>query len=150
MAERLYRSRKKRVIGGVAGGLGDYLNIDPVIIRIFMVIMLLLKGIGILVYIIMWIVIPEEPVESNIETSGSSSESPETESTTGAEINPEYQKSSRGRTVFGTILILIGLLFLSERFIPTIHFMDLFPIIFILFGAGLIWNSFRKQNGGKI
>lgn len=148
MAERLFRSRRKRVIGGVAGGLGDYLNVDPVIIRIMMVVLTLLNGIGVLIYIIMWIVIPEELRETNFETSGSSSQNPVNETTETSEAEPVYSSNTRGRTVFGGILIFIGLIFLSERYIPAVNLRDLFPLVFIVLGAGLIWNSFKKQNNG--
>ncbi|NOX64363.1 MAG: PspC domain-containing protein, partial [Chlorobi bacterium] len=62
MRERLYRSRTNRIFGGVAAGLGDYLNIDPIIVRVLFVGSIFLSGIGILLYIILWIVVPEENV----------------------------------------------------------------------------------------
>jgi phage shock protein PspC (stress-responsive transcriptional regulator) len=58
-ARRIYRNPDDRVLGGVCGGLGAYLGIDPVIVRILFVIFILLFGIGFLIYIILWIVIPE-------------------------------------------------------------------------------------------
>jgi len=55
---RIYRDPDDRVIGGVCSGLGAYLGIDPVIVRILFVLFLIF-GIGFLVYIILWIVVPE-------------------------------------------------------------------------------------------
>ncbi|MFA5406761.1 MAG: PspC domain-containing protein [Candidatus Nanoarchaeia archaeon] len=55
----LTRSKTNRVIAGVCGGLGDYFNIDPVVIRILWVLFSLLGGSGIFAYIIAWVVIPE-------------------------------------------------------------------------------------------
>ena len=60
MDKRLFRSKKDRMIGGVCGGLAEYLNIDPAIVRIVAALLMLTWGTGILLYIIMWIVIPEE------------------------------------------------------------------------------------------
>ncbi|MBN1966040.1 MAG: PspC domain-containing protein [Anaerolineae bacterium] len=60
--KRLYRSRSNRMISGVCGGLGDYLSIDPTLIRLFFVLMFFGVGTGPLLYFIMWIVVPEEPV----------------------------------------------------------------------------------------
>lgn len=60
--ERLYRSRSNRVIAGVAGGLGEYLQIDPVIIRVIWILLFFAGGSGLLLYIIGWILIPERPV----------------------------------------------------------------------------------------
>ncbi len=61
-AKRLYRSRKHKMLGGVCGGLAEYLGIDPTIVRIAWIVISLFPLIpGILVYIIAWIVIPREP-----------------------------------------------------------------------------------------
>lgn len=59
--KRLYRSRRNRMIGGVAGGLAEYLDTDPTIIRLAFALSILLGGAGIIAYLIMWIVMPEEP-----------------------------------------------------------------------------------------
>ncbi len=61
--KRLYRSQKERMIGGVCGGLGDFFNVDPIIFRLIFVLMLLGAGSGVLVYIVMMLIIPEEPIE---------------------------------------------------------------------------------------
>ncbi len=55
--KRLYRDMDDRILGGVCSGLGAYLNLDPVIVRVIFIIATL-SGISILVYLIMWIVIP--------------------------------------------------------------------------------------------
>ena len=58
--KRLYRSRHERVFGGVCGGIGEYLNVDPVVVRlIWVVLTLLTMFMGIIVYLIAWIIIPE-------------------------------------------------------------------------------------------
>lgn len=60
--KRLYRSRKERVLAGVCGGIGQYLGIDPVIIRLLWVIFTLLSmGFGLLLYLAAWLIVPEEP-----------------------------------------------------------------------------------------
>jgi phage shock protein C len=62
MSKRLYRSKTDRKIGGVCGGLAEYFNIDPTIVRIIFVILLLPGGLpGFIPYIILWIVVPEGP-----------------------------------------------------------------------------------------
>jgi len=58
--KKLYRSKKDRIIAGVCGGIGEYLDVDPTLIRLLWV-LLALEGIGIVGYIIAWIIIPEEP-----------------------------------------------------------------------------------------
>lgn len=59
--KRLYRSRKERIIGGVCGGLGNYFNVDPVFTRLIWAVLFFFGGIGLLAYIIAWIIVPEEP-----------------------------------------------------------------------------------------
>jgi phage shock protein C len=58
--KKLFRSRNNRKIAGVCGGLGDYFNIDPTLVRILFLIFLLFGGGGFLLYIICWIAVPEE------------------------------------------------------------------------------------------
>lgn len=60
MDNRLLRSEQDRILGGVCGGLARYLNIDVVLIRLFFVVFTLVGGIGPLVYIIMWIIVPSD------------------------------------------------------------------------------------------
>lgn len=60
--KRLYRSRKNRILGGVCGGLGDYFDVDPTLIRLVWVVLTLASlGIGILAYLIAWFIIPRNP-----------------------------------------------------------------------------------------
>lgn len=58
---RLYRSNKDRVVAGVSGGLGEYFELDPVWIRIAFVLLTLGGGSGILIYLVMWLLIPTAP-----------------------------------------------------------------------------------------
>jgi phage shock protein C len=58
--KRLKRSKTNKVIAGVCGGVGEYFNVDPVIIRIIMLILVLGAGTGVVAYLIAWLVIPEE------------------------------------------------------------------------------------------
>jgi phage shock protein C len=59
--KRLYRSGRDKILGGVCGGLAEYLNVDPVLIRLLWVIFSLVYGVGVLAYILAWIVIPRNP-----------------------------------------------------------------------------------------
>ena len=66
--KRLYRSRTEKILGGVCGGLGGHFDIDPTIIRlVWAVVTVLSVGMGILIYLIAWIIIPESPVESPVQ-----------------------------------------------------------------------------------
>jgi phage shock protein PspC (stress-responsive transcriptional regulator) len=59
--KRLYRSTSDRMVAGVCGGLAAYLDLDPTLVRILWVIVVLFGGFGVLLYLIMWIIVPEAP-----------------------------------------------------------------------------------------
>ncbi|MBM3291989.1 PspC domain-containing protein [Candidatus Bathyarchaeota archaeon] len=56
---KLYRSSHNRILAGVCGGLGEYFNVDPTLVRLIWVVFTLLYGVGLLAYLVAWIVIPE-------------------------------------------------------------------------------------------
>ena len=58
--KKLYRSTKNRVLGGVCGGLGEYFDIDPSLVRLLWLVIVFMGGGGVLIYIILWIILPEE------------------------------------------------------------------------------------------
>ncbi len=64
--KKLYRSRSDRMVAGVAGGLAEYFSIDPTIVRLAFVLLALMGGPGLIIYIIMWIVVPEAPMGSGL------------------------------------------------------------------------------------
>ncbi len=62
MSKKLYRSVDNKVIAGVCGGLGKYFDVDPIIFRVLFFILLLPGGLpGLVPYVVMWVVVPEEP-----------------------------------------------------------------------------------------
>ena len=83
--KKLYKSRKNKMIGGVCGGLAEYLNMDPTIVRIIAGILCLVKGLGVLVYLIMCIVMPYNDEDFSDD---------DTENLKSANIDPEEEKKS--------------------------------------------------------
>jgi phage shock protein C len=75
--KRLYRSRKERMIAGVCGGLGEYFGIDPTLVRILFVVGMLMGGPGLLAYLILLIVVPEEPIATLSDSQPSPSDEEE-------------------------------------------------------------------------
>jgi phage shock protein C len=90
---RLHRSRRDSVIFGVCGGLGEYFGIDPVLFRIGFVLVTLAGGAGLLAYIILAIVLPEEGAEASGQ--------------------PVLRRDSR--QIGGLVLIGLGLLFVASN-----------------------------------
>ncbi len=74
--KQLYRSKTDRVLGGVAGGLGKYFDVDSTLIRIIFLILFFSGGSGILLYLILWLIVPshqgkkiaaDETIKENVE-----------------------------------------------------------------------------------
>ncbi len=63
MSKRLYKSEDNRILCGVCGGIGEYLGIDPTLVRLVWVLITLAAGAGVLLYIIAAIIIPREPLD---------------------------------------------------------------------------------------
>jgi phage shock protein C len=142
----LYRSRKDRVFGGVAGGIAHSLNTDPAIVRLIFALLVIAAGGGLLLYLILWIAIPEEPLEFYQQSSASESAKPPDETTTQESPGPQPYyppRRNNGALIFGLILIAIGAIFLIDRFLPNIHlhFHDFWPFIVVIAGIALIVSS---------
>ena len=58
---KLYRSRTNRRVAGVCGGLAEHFNMDATLIRVLFVVLAILGGSGFIIYIAMWIIVPQEP-----------------------------------------------------------------------------------------
>lgn len=148
---RLYRSSSSSVIGGVCGGLAEYLNADAVIFRVLFVLALLIGGGGLLLYIILWIVIPLKAapiINSTTNTSNMENfdKNPEPKK---QESGKEKMKKNDGNLWGGMILITLGALFLIDRFVPRIDFGDLWPLILIVIGVVLILRNYQKPEEEK-
>ena len=62
--KRIYRSNTDRRIGGVCGGLGEYFDVDPTFVRVIFILLTLLSlGLGVIGYILIWMIIPRKPKE---------------------------------------------------------------------------------------
>lgn len=71
--KKLFRSADDRMLGGVAGGLADYLGVTPLITRILFIALVIFGGSGILVYLLLWMIIPRDPLpELSMDDTGRS------------------------------------------------------------------------------
>ena len=64
--KKLYRDRENRVLAGICGGIGKYMDTDPSVIRLVTLILIIFGGLSLWVYIIFWLIIPQEPRKFNI------------------------------------------------------------------------------------
>ena len=147
MPKRLYLSRKNKVIAGVAGGIAEYLDVDPVLIRIAFIIAIFAGGSGILAYIIAWIIIPEQPKEETMTTPIETPPPPQpSQASQPPPLEPKPEpRPSRGSVVGGAILIVLGLLFLGHNFLPDFNFIDYWPLILVVIGGSLIYKSLQSK-----
>lgn len=149
----LFRSRTDSVISGVSGGLGKYFNTDPVIFRILFVVLTFLAAGGVLAYIILWIVMPLEPVNFTYDEPYFKDRSPSSEGNSGEEKqdsgNPykvrDFKPRNDGSLIVGIVLITLGGMFLVSRIVPYIHFRDIWPVILIVVGLVIIGGSLRPK-----
>ncbi len=165
-SQRLYRSETDKIIGGVCGGLAEYFQVDPVIIRLIFVLLGIFHGIGVITYIVMLIIVPKKSDIRNNPTNFSPEEEPEI---VDAEIIDETEETEtektfndkktektnstphakthnfEGKTALGIALVVIGGVILLERIFPVLTFRLLVPIVLI--GLGLY---FLFDNKGRI
>jgi phage shock protein C len=145
---RLYRSRTDTVIGGVAAGLAGYLNADPALIRIAWAILVVVTGgAALIVYIVCWIVVPEEPESAQME--------PTTDPVTGEVVTPTASPaaspvpsggtSGTAGVVVGIGLVLIGIWFLLREYLPDINWGLLWPLVLVGIGALILFTSWRRR-----
>jgi phage shock protein C len=75
--KRLYRSQTDKIVGGVCAGLGKYFGIDPTIVRLIFVILTLLGASGVLIYLVLWVVVPPEPIMPGPSSTPPSDQNPQ-------------------------------------------------------------------------
>jgi len=156
--KKLYRSKRDRIIAGVCGGLGKHFNVDPVLLRIVFVALTLINGAGVILYLILAIIVPNESNEKvTADKKGKIKEIAE-EVTKGAQsVADEVAKEAKSlaselqerqgwfsdkRNFLGIIIILIGVVALLDQVLPMVFNWNIFwPMLIILVGVYII---FRK------
>jgi len=107
---RLTRSSTDNIIAGVCGGLAEYLEIDPVLVRLAFIVLFFASGIGIPIYIILWIVMPQEENEAIV----GSEVIQKNISDIGETVQSGAKRLGKPGTV-GLILVLLGAYFLLSE-----------------------------------
>lgn len=166
MEKRLYRSRTDRMLGGVCGGLGAYFGVDPTLVRLVFALLFIFGGSGFLLYLILWIVLPEEgrAYASSEETvRANTQEIAERGKQLGEDVKAAFggasgtgapgalsaearpaQTSNEGAKIFGLILIGIGVIFLLGNLLPAFSFSSWWPLALVVVGLALLVSQLRK------
>ncbi|GAB1477077.1 PspC domain-containing protein [Bacillota bacterium] len=142
MEKKLYRSTQNKVIAGVCGGVGEYFEIDPVIVRLLVVVFTLVGGSGLIAYIIAMLIIPvrrgpEVPGEYNEAYAGVEG----VKNNCRNESPGSYEKTNRNTAMaLGFILIIIGGLIVVRYFVHWIPSGLIFAAALVLAGLFLIFK----------
>jgi len=145
------------MLGGVAGGVASYLQVDPALTRLAFAALVLAAGAGLLLYVIAWIVIPEEPEgQAPPATPGppgppaaadidpvAAAPATAPAATTGPPQRPGSAAGRGARLVAGTVLVTMGALFLLDTVFPDLDQL-LWPAALIALGLGLLAYGARR------
>ena len=158
MRNRLYRSRSDRMLFGVAGGMADWFDLDPSLVRLVWALLVVAGGVGLVLYVIAAIVIPEEPLgaagpaegaaataaAAGPPTAGATPGADDWEARRQARRAARAQRGNSGGIVLGLILIALGAWFLIDRFL-NIDAAIVVPGILIVLGAALLLGSVNRR-----
>ena len=141
---KLSRNTMNKVIGGVCSGLAEFFGLDVALVRIAFVIAFMFASFGFWLYIILWIVLPEgqQTTDNGQQTFGQSQSQSQSQS---QHSEPVSKSESKVKSVLaGSFVILIGLLFLINNFIPINWVWKLWPLILVAIGVVMIVTSSKK------
>lgn len=124
---RLIRSNRDRMFAGVAGGLGEYFELDPIWFRIGFVVLALGGGSGVLIYLIMWLVIPRAP-EGHVASGAA-------------------RGTLTGAAVTGVVFVIAGSVALVNTLSPSLG-QYVWPVVLLLGGLALVLGGLRRDNHG--
>jgi phage shock protein C len=143
--KKLYKSRKNKVIAGVCGGIAEYLEVDPVLVRLIAVLFFFTGGATLIAYIVGMIIMPYPPSES----SGTAEPA---QAQYAAPVEQPERRSHAGSLIIGVIMIVFGLHFLMRN-IPFFHYYWRFwdwgwrffwPSVLVLIGLFVMFRGARK------
>lgn len=155
MPDRLYRSRRDRMLAGVAGGLAEMWGADPSLVRIVWALLVFLTGgLALVVYIVMAIVVPEgDPAPWPTAASGEGPGEGGTAPVTGAGWAPAGTRPPRPRRdgssafpmVIGGFLVLLGAFFLVREYLPQVDFDWFWPAMLIGLGVVILLSAIGRD-----
>lgn len=147
MNKKLYRSEKNKMLLGVAGGLGEFFDVDPVLIRAIFAFLTLAGGSGVLLYFVLSIVIPKENEASGVGVEERTQEIAEELKNKAENLSEDIKakqeklnqrkRGSRRGSFFGIILMVLSFAILLDKFLPGFLKWD------IVFAVLVFWMGYR-------
>ena len=151
MNRRLYRCRHDRRIAGVAAGVAEFFDLDVTLVRILWFLSIFVGGLGILLYIGLALIVPNEPLTED-EIARANAFGPATgEPGVPVHVHAHVGRPGSGRatTFVGAVLILVGAIALVEVALPGIHaWRWLWPAFLVAVGAFLVAGAVRRDGDG--
>lgn len=173
-AKRFYRSRTERSCAGVCGGLAEYFDLDPVLVRVGLVVLTLLAPpVGVIGYLVLWLIAPEDPrqttpparpeaagpepaggVAAGATSAGPPHETPPASAPAGPEVSSARTTpgTPSGRTL-GLILVVIGVWFLLGNLgvfdwgvLGFWRWRYLWPVLLIGIGVSMLARAMRPES----
>ena len=160
MEKRLYRDESDKILAGVSSGLAEYFEMYVTWVRIIFVFAAVFGFSGVIIYIILWIVVPPKPFigsgfnsyDTDYRVPGEQPPYPAPAADKRATPQPPYMRqrenSSNTRLIGGLILIFFGAYFLLEEFDIFPYWLELhrmWPVIFIVLGLLIISRSDKRS-----
>jgi phage shock protein C len=154
---RLTRDTKHAVLGGVAAGFGRYLDVDPVLVRLGFVLLAFVNGLGILLYLAAWLLMPRvdavAPAGAPIPTAAGTGFDTlrEAGSQIAAEVRQGVPDPAAAQLAIGSLLVVVGSLLLLHN-LGWLHwpywlrFETLWPLLLVALGVGLVLKSRRPPS----
>lgn len=125
---RLYRSATDRYLGGICGGLGEYLGVDPTVVRLIVVVLALVtNGVVLAAYFIAWFIVPVPPPGYD-------------------PVRVRYSSGGWRRYLPGLLLIALGVLLLVHWHVFWLGWDELWPLLLIMIGLVLILRGTSRRN----
>jgi len=156
MPTRLERSTKNKVVAGVCGGIAEYLQVDPTLVRVFFVVgTIVTGGLGLLAYIVLIVLmpLPGQPAPfvkqagAGTTTVDAATAGDTVATTTAVAPQPvDPQAAERRRATFGFVLIALGAIFLfaNAGVFRIVRWDLVWPLVFIAIGALLLAQRMRR------
>jgi phage shock protein C len=152
---KLMRDTHHAIFGGVAAGFGEYLDVDPVIVRLGFVLLAFVHGLGVLFYVACWLVMPARAVATPAGEPPLAGAGFEAVRETGARLAAEVRQAAPDATAaqlaVGSLLVLMGTLLLAHN-LDWLHwphwmrFETLWPLLLVALGLGLVAKSRRPAS----
>jgi phage shock protein PspC (stress-responsive transcriptional regulator) len=136
---RLYRCGENRVLAGVAGGVAEFFDLDPTLVRVLWFISIFFGGVTLALYIGLAIITPLEPIAASVDGEPTTAVVPEGHSHVA-------RGSGRWMTLLGAVLILFGTMAFVDRFLPALDIERfVVPAGAILIGTLLVVTAIRRE-----